>query len=292
MFDESRRAARGAWLPVMLLAALGCQQGPSPEAQAKIEQLEQMSAERDRLMQEVAENAQALSEITGALAQVRVPPKTLKVTAESPLRASRDSMVQKIRWVTARVNESEVRLRESRERVQALTQVSDSLRTALDATITSFQDVLETQKSTIASLTEQVYQLSLEKAALSDTVNFLAAQNNTVYYVIGTKDDLLERGIIVQEGGTRFPLLFAKLGQTLVPARDLPMTEFTAINKRVVKEIPLPHPDRTYRIASQQYLGALETPVDGGKVYGANSLRIAAPEQFWITSRFLIIVEG
>src|SRR2546430_6190395 len=31
----------------------------------------------------------------------------------------------------------------------------------------------------------------------------LKTQNNTVYYIIGTRDELMQRGIIVQEGGSR-----------------------------------------------------------------------------------------
>lgn len=127
-------------------------------------------------------------------------------------------------------------------------------------------------------------------ATLTDTVNLLKEQNNTVYYIIGTKDELLQKGIIMQTGGSRFPLLFSKVGQTVVPARELDPAAFTKINKRAVLEIPLPGTDK-YRIASRQDLEGLATPPDdGGHVIG--TLRIANPDKFWLTSRFLIVIQG
>ncbi len=215
-----------------------------------------------------------------------------------PLQASRDSMLQKIRYIAARVNESDARLQASERRIRALSKLSDSLRATLEATVANLQSVIETQKGTIGALTEQVTglqsrnaQLAAEKAALADTAATLTAQNNTVYYVIGTKDELLQRGIVVQEGGSRFPFIVEKRGQTVVPARDLEPSEFTAIDKRQVTEIPLPEPGKAYRIASRQDVAALAIPPDAhGRVKGR--LRIAAPERFWAGSKFLIIVQS
>ncbi len=293
MFSSNRVAARGAWIPIALLAALGCTQGPSPEMQAKIDELTTVSQERDKLVQEMAENARLLSDISAELTKVRVPPKQLRVSTESPLRASRDSMVQKIKYITARVNESDARLRESERKIRELTTLSDSLRSTLEATVTNFQTTIEAQKATIESLTDAVNQLAEQKAAMADTINMLAAQTSTVYYVIGTKDELMQRGIVTEEGGSHFLFIFGKRGKTLVPARQLDPREFTAINKREIQDIPLPEPDGEYRIASRQDLAALATrPNKDGKITGIRSLRITSPEEFWATSRFLIIVES
>jgi hypothetical protein len=170
--------------------------------------------------------------------------------------------------------------------------------TAFEATITNFQTVIENQKVTIRSLANQVnslmaqnVRLATEKAALKDTVETLEAQESTVYYVIGTKRDLIDRGIVVEEGGSRVLFIFGKRGKTLRPALDLDESAFIAIDKNAVTEIPLPNPDRKYRIASRQNLTFLtEPPDDDGKVQGA--IEIASPNEFWQTSRFLIIVES
>src|SRR5213594_290628 len=136
MFTNSRLATSAAWLPLALLVAAGCKQGPSPEVQARIDSLSQASSEKERLMQEVAENTRLVSEISKELATVAVPKKRLKVgAAESPLRASRDTMVQKIRYITARVKELEPKLQQSEQRVRELSTLSDSLKDALASTI-------------------------------------------------------------------------------------------------------------------------------------------------------------
>ena len=283
MFSQSRVAAVRVGLVLALVAGAGCEQKPSAETQGKLTELTKVSNERDRLLAEMSENARMMSEISADLAKVRIPARKIRLSNESPLGAARDSAVQKIRYITARVNETERKLAESEQRIKELTTLSDGLRGTLQATINNYRNVVEEQKATIVALTDQV-------AMLTDTVNLLKEQNNTVYYIIGTKDELLQKGIVVQTGGSRFPLLFAKVGQTVVPARELDPAAFTKINKRAVTEIPLPGTDK-YRIASRQDLEGLATPPgDGGHIVG--TLRIANPDKFWLTSRFLIVIQG
>ena len=112
------------------------------------------------------------------------------------------------------MRETERKLGESEQRIKGLTTVSDSLRATLTTTIDNYRAVIEEQKATIVALTDQV-------AQLSDTVALLKEMNNTVYYIIGTKSDLLHKGIIMETGGSRFPLIFSKTGETIVPAREL-----------------------------------------------------------------------
>ena len=283
MVSQSRIVATRAGLVLALLAGAACQQKPSAETQSKLSELNKVSAERDKLMAEMAENARMMSQISADLARVRIPSKQLKVASESPLGAQRDSTVRKIRYITARVKETEQKLDQSQERIKELSTLSDSLRGTLQVTMDNYRVVVEEQKATIVALTDQVSQLT-------DTVNLLKEQNNTVYYIIGTKDELLQKGIVIQTGGSRFPLLFAKVGQTIVPARELDPSVFTKINKREVTEIALPGSD-SYRIASRQDLqGLAEPPTNGGHVAG--TLKIANPDRFWLGSRFLILIQG
>src|SRR5207302_9854033 len=118
-------------------------------------------------------------------------------------RASRDSLIQRVRFITEKVNESDAKLKASEQRIRELSTLSDSLRTTLGETVTNYQTVISSQKETIDQLTEQINQFSADKVALVDSVNQLQEKLNTVYYVIGTKDELLKNGIIVKEGGSR-----------------------------------------------------------------------------------------
>lgn len=292
MIAKSRFAA-------LLVALTGCTVGPSAEQQRQLDQMEQIAAEKERLMSEVVVNARLMSEISSALATVNFRPEVFEaVSLESPVAASRDSLVAMVANVTTRVSESEARLAESRRRIRALTTENDSLRVELEGTITNFESVIENQKATIVALHEQVdrlvqetVRLAEEKAALADSLADAAVLANRAYYIIGTKDELLERGIVVEEGGSRFLFIFGKRGKTLRPAVDLNESDFVLIDRRAVREIPLPDPERDYRIASRQNLEFLESPRDDdGEIRG--SLRIGSPADFWKPSRFLIIVES
>jgi len=290
MWNHARRAATGALLSLALVAAASCKQGPTPETQAKLDQLEKAAADRDKVLQELAENTRFVSEISTELAKVRVPQKSLKVSSESPLRASRDSVVQKIRYITRRVGEMDARLKESEGRIHDLSTLSDSLRNMLEATVQNLQGVIDTQKETIAALTEQVDKLTAENVALQDTLGSMAREQNTVYYVIGTKDELEKKGLIQATGGARFLFVLWKQGETLVPARHLDPSEFTPVDRRNLPEIPVER-DQEYRIVSRQDVTALETPPDGdGKIVGP--AKIADSARFWRPSKFLIIVQG
>jgi hypothetical protein len=283
-----------SWLPGLLSLALACERGPSQEQQAQIEQLSAATTERDNLMQDMAENTRLLSEISVELAKVQVPKRVLSgVSTESPLRAARDTMLHKIRYVTARIGEVENRLAASRRRIEGLTTLSDSLRSTLDETAKNFEGIVQTQLETIESMKQQVATLETEKQAIADTLKQVAAQANTVYYIVGTKDELLEKGIVVKEGGSRFLFVFWKQGATLQPGRELDPGLFQAVDQRQVNEIPLPDPTASYRVASRQDLDYLETPPSepGAEITGVPSLRIGDPERFWLPSKFLIIVQ-
>ena len=112
----------------------------------------------------------------------------------------------------------------------------------------------------------------------------LTTEKNTVYYVIGTKDDLLKRKIIVQTGG------MLGIGKVQVAARDLNPTDFTSIDRTSVANIPLPNAAKPYRIVTRQDVAALETQPDA-KGHVRDAIKIKDPVAFWGSSKFLIVIE-
>src|SRR5207249_10954357 len=100
MFHTSRSAARRAWLPMALAAAVACKQGPAPEVQARLDSLNLVAQQRERMVQEPADQPRFLSEISAELAKVRAPIKHLRVSRDSPPRASRDIGILRVRFLT------------------------------------------------------------------------------------------------------------------------------------------------------------------------------------------------
>jgi len=288
-----------AGLLLLVIGVAGCE---SSATKQKLAQLEAVSAEKDSLLAMVSDNARLMSDIGATLAKVRDVKKPIKAVAspESPLAASvdqRDSLKNKVTDVVDRLKQAETRLAASAKRIATLGGMSDSLKgqmALMEQSMTDLRTSLETQRVTISQLTEEANglrerntELTERTVALIDTVTRMDTERNTVYYVVGTKEDLKNRGVVVEEG-TKFLVFGAK---RVAPARDLSPSQFTAIDRRAVSEIPLPNPDRAYKIVSRQNLAAVGTEMKNNEVRGAN-LKITEPERFWGPSRYLIIIEG
>ena len=292
---------KGAFMLAAPLMLFGCDQAAHEqvveELNQKIEQLSLVSSEKDSLLGEVVENSKLLSDIGAELAKVKERKGSVEVVSpESGPMTSREVLLGKIRNLASRVDESEARLRASQSKIRSLTGGADSM--AFD--ISGFQNIIETQRLTIQSLVVQVdeleqqnVQLAEEKqvladsnVALMDTVQTLNVKDKTVYYVIGTKKDLIAKGLATEEG-SKF-LFFG--GKSLQPSRNLADSLFTSADKRELTQITFPLPDKNYKIISRQNLAYLATPIEkDAKVKGG--IEIASAEEFWAPSRYLIIVE-
>lgn len=308
MFITIRRLTAAACLG---LIAAGCQGAGESGAisadsteyyRTQAANLAVISAEKDSLLMDLTETTKLITDVSVELATIQTPraPNAPVVGGEGITSDERAEVLQKVRQLTARVRRSEARLAETRKRVDSLTTVSDDLRSTLAAyaqTITELEGVIAEQKTTIQGLTDQVsalmaqnVQLAEAKAVLEDTVSAMSERENEVWYVVGTKKELMARGLITEEGGTRF-LVFTRTGETLVPARVLDPAQFTLADKRTLTEIAMPKTNKEYRIVSRHDLAYAESDqMKNGKFKG--SLRIVAPEQFWGPSKFLIIVEN
>src|SRR2546429_5858218 len=257
--------------------------GTSAETERKLAELEQVNAQKDSLMQEVAISSRLISDVNTELAKARVRNNRLHVTSESPAMAANDTLIAKLRYVVARVGETERALSDSRERIKGLTALSDSLRSTYDTTVGNLQSMVATQKTTIDLLTERVNELTTENVALRDSLS-------TGYYVIGTRSELKKKGILTEQGGGRVLFILWRTGKTLQPARNLDPSLFTAIDTRQVTQIPLPSEKREYRVASLQDLSYIAEQREHNVYSGVSNLTITSPADFWRTSKFLIII--
>ena len=258
--------------------------GTSAETERKLADLEQVNAQKDSLMQEVAISSRLITDINTELAKARIRNNRLHVSSESPITASTDTLMARLRYVVARVGEVEGALAASRERVKNLTSLSDSLRTAFDSSVSNLEAVIATQKNTIDFLTDRVTTLTSENVALRDSLA-------TGYYIVGTRDQLKKKGILTEQGGGRVLFVLWRTGKTLQPARNLNPRDFNAIDTRQVTQIPLPSATATYRVASLQDLSYVAEERESNKFTGTPVLTITSPVDFWQTSKFLIIIQ-
>jgi hypothetical protein len=300
---------RKAWLLVALVLIAGCDRNRQ-QLETALTEAKTVSAEKDSLLNEMLETTKLMSDINSELAKARVgvSPVAAGERTTTPSAEDRQIVLGKIREVITRLNESEAQLDKNKARIEAMTkkdrrllaqietfkETIAELRATTERQQTEYTAIIETQKQEIASLTEErdtvrAYNVRLEgdKTALADTVSTLTEYKNTVYVAAGSKKELLDKGLAVNEG-SKF-LFFG--GKKLLPARSLTPEGFETINKVRDNVIPLPKPDRSYRIVSRhspQYLVEGSASKDG-KVKG--ELHIASPEEFWAVSKYLILVE-
>src|SRR5207249_8669603 len=141
-----------------LVFALVAACGTSAETERKLAELESANAQKDSLMQEVAISSRLISDVNTELAKAKIRNNRLHVSSESPITASNDTLLARLRYVVTRVRETETALNESRERIKSLTTLSDSLRATLDSTVRS-----EEHTSELQSRFDLVCRLLLEK---------------------------------------------------------------------------------------------------------------------------------
>jgi hypothetical protein len=299
---------RYAWLIALaVVATTGCNQAELKKALADAKAAE---AQKDSLLTEVLETTQFVTDINTELAKVKGAVATTSTDAGVPGarkdREDRKAALTKVNAVIARLNETEAKLSETEARakqsrsrnarllaqIQTYRKTVDDLKATAEQQKSEYEAQLADKNTQIATLAGRVDTLTTEntdlttaKAALTDTVVNLTAYKNTVYYAIGTKDELMKKGVVTKEG-SKF-LVFG--GTRLEPARNLNPEAFTAIDKTTNTKISLPRTDKKYKIISRQSPTYLANSTKDGKVTG--SVDIAQPEEFWSASKYLILVE-
>jgi hypothetical protein len=296
---------------IVLAAALSlvaCDRS-KPELEKTLAQVQQISAEKDSLLKDVMQTSQFIADVNTELAKVKSrnagkPTQGKAGEMESSLSPTqqREAIKARVMELTTRLNESESRLAASRKRVADLAASNTGLTqqlAAYDSTIAAFKKITDNQRAEIAALSEQVnalagentqlktekVQLVTERASLTEEKDKLTVERNTVYYVIGTKDELLKKKVIEQTGG------LLGIGKTQVPARELNASDFTSIDKSKISEIAFPAADKSYRIITRQDVTALEAgPDKGGRIKGG--LKIKDADRFWGASKYLILIQS
>jgi hypothetical protein len=268
---------------------------------------------KNELLNEVMSSTQFVNDLNTEVNKLksRKPAKlSAALSRESDINAikeERANVVAKIRELVARLDSSEARVASLRKRAASLSQHDSTIVAqvaAYEKTIAELRRNVEQQKAeyeaTIAKQTTQIavltskvdtvtkenVKLAGERAALVDTVTELTTEKNTVYYVIGTKDELIRDGILVEEGHKRLLLIG---GRPVAAARELDPAKFTRLDRLRDRVINFPAGDYTI-FTRQNPSYASPFAAKDGKLSGG--LRIDQPEKFWEPSKFLIIVKA
>lgn len=293
----STRLRITAHLVLPLLLAVGCS---SARDRARADSAQALAVQQHALMNVLASQRDSvsrllfdadtfLSEVDTKISRVKGLPhaKLASNTSESPLEdqlRARKDMLHRVDALVSRARETAREVAELKDRQAQLVTQNGAMRDSIAADVQRIAELsasLEKQAQTISELEAHAdtLQMALDKAK---------SDFSRAYYVIGTEDELLKKGIVVREGGAN--LLIRHVGRTLQPARDLDPALFTPIDIRSVHAIALPDSTGRYRIVSRQNLDDAKVGArDGAEFRGP--LQIADADRFWSSSRYLIIVQ-
>lgn len=248
----------------------------------------QLTAQKDSLTRIVLQADDFIMTIDSSVSAV-VGKRKVK-----PAKGQLDPLAQQIlnrRAVMARVDALVKRAQSTANQLAKANKNNAALRAQLasdSVMIADLNTTIQRQTGTINALASRVDSLNGVTKQLGESLASLEAQHNKAFYVIGSEDDLVKRGIVVREGGAN--LLFAHPGRTLQMSRTVDPEVFTAVDQRGTHEIPMPDSSHRYRVVSRQSLDY--AAVDGRQEDSfVGNLKIAEPTKFWGPSRFLVIVQ-
>lgn len=254
----------------------------------------QLNSQKDSLTRVVLDADAFLGQMDSAIRTVRGLPRTKRASSESPLAdqvAARKEMMERVNALVARAKATAAQLAELQKKEADLTSENARMREQNAAQAQKIADdaqMIVDLGATIERQRMQIVTLEARLDSLSTEITTLGTKHFRAYYIIGTEKELIDKHVVVKEGGAN--LLFVRAGRTLNPARVLNAELFTAIDQREAKMIEVPDTTKRYKLVSRQDLDHAEVQARDGNSFKGN-LHIAKPDEFWAASRFLILVK-
>lgn len=249
--------------------------------QAQVEQAQQANALKDSAMAQLTTATKLMDQLGDVEREMGVHRK-----APTPETGATWDAIARRRLET--IQKRFAVLNREASKLKGMTAENTKMRAQLDSLIA----LSGQQASHIGGLMAQLDSLRGENTRLAssntaraDTIKSMTDVDNTVYYVLGTKDELIQKGIVREVGGSR-ALLVARIGKALAPARVLQPSNFQVADMRTLNEIPL---DGRYEVVTPQDL-KYASGVDEKGRYVSGKLGIN-DKQFWTNSRYLILVK-
>lgn len=135
---------------------------------------------------------------------------------------------------------------------------------------------LNTQLNTVTSNNQE---LTAQNTAQANTIAKQTTDLNTAYYVVGTYKELRDKGVVDKEGG------FIGLGKNEALKDDFDPSAFTQVDIRNFTELPINAKDA--KVITSHSTSSYNLVEDNKKV---EELQITDPQQFWKTSKYLVVL--
>lgn len=260
------------------------------DLQAKNAKLQAEFTQKDSLLNELFVS---INEIDRNLSDITAREKMITDAPVEEKRMNtdvRDKIMDEVIAINNIIEENKKRLAVLKDQLKK----ADVKTAALQETIKLLTTRLEKKEQEISGLKEQLVKLNFKIDALNASVDTLreetASQSrvisqqdamlgemNTVWYVVGTKKDLVEKGIIVKAGGlfNGNMIMSDMINPDYFTVSDMRTLSIVTFESRKAELVTI-HPEDTYKFI-----------VENEMIKG---LEILNTRDFWKSSRFLVIM--
>jgi chromosome segregation ATPase len=249
----------------------------------RIDSLNRVNVQKDNEISDMLETLNTIEEgfraINEAQGRVTVERRGEGADAAQRIRENMQFINETMSQNKELINKLRLRLRDSNTASDQLRKTLENLTAQLEAKeseLAVLREELEAKDIHIAELDEQVTQLNEDVTQLKDdkvkkeeTISQQDKELNTAWYVFGTKRELKEQKIL-------------QSGEVL--QGNFNKDYFTKIDIRVDKEIRLM--SRDAKLLTNHPASSYTLERDANKQY---VLRITNPQQFWSTSKYLVV---
>ena len=249
----------------------------------KIDSLTRVNVQKDNEINDMLETLNGIEDgfraINEAQDRVTVERRGEGANASARIRENMQFIQQTMSQNKELINKLRLRLRDSSIASDQMRKTLENLTAQMEqkeSELAVLRQELEAKDIHIAELDEQVSQLNDDVVQLKDdnarkdeTIGTQDKELHTAWYVFGTKRELKEQNIL-------------KSGEVL--QGNFNKHYFTKIDIRVDKEIKLM--SRDAKLLTNHPVGTYTLDRDANKQY---VLRITNPQQFWSTSKYLVV---
>lgn len=278
-----KRIMSGTMLTMLLVLVSSCQKGnmSNEELQRQNDSLmlvnAQTKAEYDEMLQLINEVQAGFDQIKGAENYLIVQ----KNSGGDMDKSVRDRIAEDMTLISKTLKENKEKINRLMAQIKSSNNQSAQLKESVERLnkmieergkmITDLQEELAKRDVRIAELDDAVTALSQMNTSQSEIINKQDISINKVFYAFGTSKELREQNIIESRG------------KNLLKG-DYNKDYFTEVDLRELKSIPLgakkaklltAHPDGSYTLQKDEN--------------GILTLVIDNPEEFWSSSRYLVI---
>jgi predicted nucleic acid-binding Zn-ribbon protein len=283
-------------LSIALAALLfvGCAGGDEPNPE-----MEKLKAEKEAVVKEAASKdstinsfMESLNEIEDNLREVKQRQGNISESSKGNAELqgnAKDRINEDINYINelmeenknkigslqSKLKKSNLKIAEFEKMIQRMTeQLAEK-----DKEIGTLKEQLAAMNIQITEMSTSIDNLRNESTGKTQVIEQQTQKMNTAYYCVGTYKELRDNRVVNKEGG------FLGLGKKKILKSDFNQDYFTQIDVSKVMTIPInaknakvitTHPTSSYKIE-----------MDGKKK--AKSLTITNPDQFWKSSKYLVI---